>query len=282
MNALILILITLGISAQSVTKKAYNNKLHGGRFFFSAVTSFISGALFLIMGIKGFSVDLELVLYSFCFAVFFGMGLIFSFLAIASGPLSLTSLISSFSLLIPTFYGLIFLDEQIGSFFFIGLGLLAASLILINTKKDNTTASLKWAIFVILSFIGNGTSATVQKMQQIAYEGYNKNEFMCIALFFTAIFFTIMTFAKEKQHIKQNARSGWGAMLICGAANCFGNLLLMILSNSMPASIMFPLISAGGIILSTMVSIFIYKEKLSSPQFIGLIFGIGSVIFLNI
>jgi len=71
-------------------------------------------------------------------------------------------------------------------------------------------------------------------------------------------------------------------MALCGLANGIVNLFTMILSNTMPASVMFPLISGGGIILSTIVSIVLYKEKLNTYQFIGLLMGIASVVFLNL
>ena len=50
----------------------------------------------------------------------------------------------------------------------------------------------------------------------------------------------------------------------------------------MAASLMFPLISAGGIILTYIVSRFAYKEKLSLNQNIGVVLGVAAVIFLNL
>ena len=56
----------------------------------------------------------------------------------------------------------------------------------------------------------------------------------------------------------------------------------MILSGKMPVSLMFPLISAGGLIVTYIVSRFFYKEKLTKIQFIGFIFGLMAVVFLNV
>ena len=49
----------------------------------------------------------------------------------------------------------------------------------------------------------------------------------------------------------------------------------------MPVSLMFPLVSAGGLIITYAVSKFLYKETLSKTQFIGFVFGLAAVIFLN-
>ena len=72
-------------------------------------------------------------------------------------------------------------------------------------------------------------------------------------------------------------------MVLNGIANALVNLLVMVLvSKGMAASIMFPVISGGGIVLTTLVAIFIYKEKLSVNQYIGLLLGTVSVVLMNI
>jgi multidrug transporter EmrE-like cation transporter len=60
------------------------------------------------------------------------------------------------------------------------------------------------------------------------------------------------------------------------------NLLVMILSGLMPVSLMFPIISAGGIVAIFVISLVFYKEKLSRLQIIGYILGTVSVVLLNI
>lgn len=59
------------------------------------------------------------------------------------------------------------------------------------------------------------------------------------------------------------------------------NYLVLVLSNKMPASVMFPVISAGGVLLSALVSVMIYKEKLSAWQWLGIILGIIAIVALN-
>ena len=41
-------------------------------------------------------------------------------------------------------------------------------------------------------------------------------------------------------------------------------------------------LSAGGIVLTSLVSIFLYRERLSMLQYIGMVLGIGAIVFLNI
>ena len=71
-------------------------------------------------------------------------------------------------------------------------------------------------------------------------------------------------------------------MVLCGVANGVVNLLVMVASLTIEKSVMFPLISAGGIVLTWIISVFLYKEKLSMKQNIGLVLGIVSIVFLNL
>ena len=58
MNALYLILIIIGISAQSVLKKGYNRKYGGGVFVFSSVTVLTACLFFAIKSGFSFAFDI--------------------------------------------------------------------------------------------------------------------------------------------------------------------------------------------------------------------------------
>ena len=75
---------------------------------------------------------------------------------------------------------------------------------------------------------------------------------------------------------------GYTLGILCGAFNGMVNLFVMILSGLMPVSLMFPIISAGGIVATFIISQVFYKEKLSKLQLIGFVLGTISVVLLNI
>ena len=182
--------------------------------------------------------------------------------------------------MIPSFYGLI-KGETIGKGFIPGMILLVISLFLTNKSNEKVKISLKWIVCVFLSFVGNGMCTVIQKMQQTASNGAYKNEFMIVALAIVTVVMLIISILKEHTEIKFYVKAGWHWALICGLLNGMVNFFVMILSGRMPISIMFPLISAGGLIVTYLVSRFCYKEKLTILQFIGFLFGLTSVVFLN-
>lgn len=282
-NALLIISVVIGLSLQHITKKAYNQKINGkGVISFSALSSGIA-ALFFIFQIKfPFQFDSALIPYAIIFGLGFGSCVVCSILAILNGSLSLTSLITSYSLIIPTLYGIIFLEEETSKFLIIGLILLFISLFLINFVKGDTKISFKWLIYVTVAFIGNGVCSTAQKVQQEDFGGKFKAEFMSVSLIIVVCVLLVYALFTEKKDIKTSIKKGFLPVIVCGLANGIVNLFVMILSVRMKASVMFPLISAGSIILTYLISRIYYKEKLNKLQNAGFILGVTSVVFLNL
>ena len=283
MSTILLLSIIGGLLIQSVAKKIFNQKSDGrGAYLFTAVSVLAAAAFFVVAGEKPYHFQWAWVPYSLGFAVSYGMASIGTFLAIQYGSMSLTSLATSYSLIIPTLYGLLFLNEQGGFFLYLGLVLLMISLVLINTKKGDMAISFKWAVFALIAFLGNGICSTVQKMQQIAFDGAAKNEFMIVALLVVAAFLFLISLKGERQSWKPCLEKGLLWMVICGVTNGAVNLFVMILSGKMATSVMFPLISAGGILLTTFVGTLAFREKLTLKQYIGVFLGAGAVVFLNL
>ena len=282
-NAFILIGSTALVSAQSIIRKYYNVKVKGGGVFtFSAISVLAACLFFLLTSGGNLSFTPEIIPYSLGFAISYGTATVFTFLSIKTGSLSLTSLVTSYSLVIPTFYSLLFLGESVSVFFWLGFALLVVSIFLINGKRDKAVISLRWVVFLVLAFVGNGVCSTVQAAEQRAFDGAYKNEFMILALLTVSVALIAISLFTEKSSFIPSLKGGAHLMAACGVANGATNLFVMILVSSMQASIVFPVISGGGIILTWIISKFLYKEALTRNQNIALILGIASVVLMNL
>ncbi len=282
-NALLLSSAVAVIALQAIIKKYYNGITSDkGAFVFNAVFSIAACAFFVVFSGFDLHFTLELLPYSLLFAVGYGGAIVAAFLAIKYGSLSLSSLVLSYSLLVPTAYGLMFLDEKLSVFLIIGLVLLSISLFLINSKKGDGKITLVWVIWAAASFVCNGACATVQLVQQRNFDGGYKSEFMIVALLVVAVILIVISAFADKGDIKFSLKKGWWLMALCGIANAAANLFIMLLNVRMKASIMYPVVSAGGIILTWVVSRFLYREKLSAKQNLALILGSIAVVFMNI
>jgi multidrug transporter EmrE-like cation transporter len=60
-------------------------------------------------------------------------------------------------------------------------------------------------------------------------------------------------------------------MILLGAAAYGGNFLQLLAADKVPASVQFPLVSGGVIILSALVSALLFKDNLSKKEWISVI-----------
>lgn len=282
MNILSLLLIILGISVQHIAKKAYG-RVSSGVFSFSAISALTAATIFIATA-NGLHFNTGTIIYSVLFAVTFSLGTVCSFMAIRTGPLSLSSLIAQCSLVIPTIYGLLFLNEPIKTTMIAGIILLLISIFLLNMKgnDENTKISFTWAVFTFLSFLGNGVCSVVQKVHQIESGGLYKSELMIIAYAITAVLLICFAWFSEKGDIVQNIKKGFLYSLVCGLANGIVNFFVLMLATRMAASVMFPVISAGGIVTTSLIAVTVYREKLALNQKLALILGIAAILVLNL
>jgi drug/metabolite transporter (DMT)-like permease len=245
---------------------------------------------------RDFDVTVPLILYSFAFSVAYAAATVCMILAIRYGSLAKTSLVISYSLLIPTLYGIIVLGDPLGIFKIIGFVLLVVSLFLTNytpkfaeTSVANDTQKKKsslllWLIFLVISFVGNGMCSTIQKMEQVALEeNAQANLFMVIALAINTVFMFIMALITEKpKEVAVVCKKTWWIAAICGIFNGLTNFLVLVLNGKLPASVLFPVISAGGIVFIFLYSMIVYRERFKPMQIVGFALGVGSIVLLNL
>ncbi len=147
MNYILLISTALCLALQSIVRKNYSDKYsetNDGSFIYSFV-AVIAAMLVFVFTLKGDGkLNLTLFCYSTAFAVTYFCALFFNLKAISSGPLSITALINSYSLLIPIVYDMIFLQQYPDIVAWIGITILVVSLFFIAniTGKNKFSGTL--------------------------------------------------------------------------------------------------------------------------------------------
>ena len=286
MEYLLLGITAVAVAVQNIFKKRYNKKSAGGTFFFSGLIS-LTAMLFFIVINRDWSYRAELLLPSAGFALCYAAATVFGVLAIRYGSLAKTGLITSCSLLLPSFFGIIVFKEAVTPTLVIGTLFLVAALVMINYRKEEGEKkkdSLRWWIFVILSFIGNGGCSIVQNAERRIYGDEGKNMFMIVALFMVVAIMMICTLCmrEERTLILNTLKYGWHWSILSGLANGLTNYLVLLLTPLINASVMFPVISGGGLVVVFLYSVFVEKEKFTLLQKIGFLIGIASIVLLNL
>ena len=188
-------------------------------------------------------------------------------------------------MLVPFFYGVVFLHEELSVWQIVGTVTLTVFIILqavwqqpAEEKKSGKPDKKKILFFVlsILIFIINGMTGVIAKAHQISEGAIDEASFTVISCALTAIFSLILLAFSV---LKNRGAAGilpsmfklkpMLIMALIGAAAYTGNFLHLKAASAVPASVQFPLVSGGVIVISALVSFFIFREKLSKKEWIS-------------
>lgn len=119
-------------------------------------------------------------------------------------------------------------------------------------------------------------------MQQTAYSGEKKNEFMIISLGIASAIILIASLFVEKSKIrdgfKQSVLLGAGS----GVMNGLFNFAVMYSLVRVTAALVFPVISGASLLFTYLIAVAFFKEKYHKLQYAGYALWLISVILLNL
>jgi drug/metabolite transporter (DMT)-like permease len=245
-----------------------------------------SAAALAVVAIFGGSLRLSLTtfLLGMLFGVCNGCSFICRTFALAEGPMSLTLLIGSCGMLIPTVAGTIFWQEPISplQIFGIALMLYALSLIMnVGTKPREGRLSFRWILFSAGSFLCTGFISVMQKVQQSSAYPDERGGFLLTSFAVALAINGLMLLASGRKATKRPSRQSAGGLLTgcCTGAN---HILNLYLSGVIPAVIFFPLVNGGGILLSALVGRLLFGEICSKRQYLGFVLGLAAILCISL
>lgn len=285
---LIPLLPLLSVIRCALIKQSSKGEINVNIFAFNAVQN-ISGVLLMLV-MSGFNLKLHqtTIYFSLAYAVFYLVGMISDYKALSSGPLALTSVICSYAIVIPCFYGLIFLNESFGFVRIAGIIMLLVSMLLINKKEENKkTADKKWPFYVCVSFVCNGGMLVINKMHQTYFPDQYQNELVAFALAAAFIVFLVIMIANALknriENLEDREKTAVKPIYAFFAGLCVAAMqyVCLFVAARVDAMIMFPLDAIYGTLFSVLASWFMFKEKFTVLQIVGICIGVLSVILLN-
>lgn len=137
MIPLLYVSYVLCFSSQSAITK-HGGKMGAEPFSFNLFKAIGATAAFLLLLLLfDRQIHIQTLFYGAVYGIFVTVSMYTGLMGLATGPMALTSMIASFSLIIPTAYGIIVLDEKIGAFGMIGLSLLFISMVLFAARRKD-------------------------------------------------------------------------------------------------------------------------------------------------
>ena len=283
----LLVSVFMGASS-SVFGKFFGRKNEGVKdatklYNFLQLTSVFS--IWFILYTFNFSFEVCVLPYCLLFAACFTVCNVGIITALKHGPTTLTALFNSLSLIVTTIWGFLFWETEVSLIVLTGLTLvtIAIYLCLYTGKKEDKKFSWKWLLFVLMAFLGNAGCSIVQRTQQIQFSGQHKYMLMTFATLLSATACFVIYLCGDKTNSKEILKKSWYFPVTAGICNVVLNLFVMLLATSpLSPSLIYPVIGVGGLMVVTLVSLFVFKEKLKWQQWLGIVIGAIATVLLSI
>ena len=221
----------------------------------------------------------KLSLFTFLFGAFYGiiaaLGQFFKVHALQIGPMNITLLITTSSMIIPTMSG-VFFGEKFSFLKLCAVLVLLFFIYLSLQKNEGTRFNKKWIFCCVLAFLAIGVDGVIQKIHQKSQFRFEVSGFLFVAFAFAVLFNLISNKGIDTK--QKLPRSIVLFALICGGCTFAMNFINLKLVGMLPSQLFFPVVNGSAIVLSTIMSVLIFKEDLTKRRTIGLIGGIASLI----
>jgi len=239
-----------------------------------------------ILWMFDFSFDLRVLPYSLLYGICYSCFTVGMLGALRVGSTSLTALVKQVALVGVSVWGFVFWDASVTLVAVTGISMIVISLIMCLVTKENKKESgsfLKWLFFGLLITVGNAGCSIVQRYQQMAFDYQHKNMFMLFGVLFAAVFCFFLSLKEDKANWKTAFRSSWFFPALTGASSALSNLfMLFMVKNETSPVIIYPGVAVGGLIVTALISLFFFKERLRPVQWCGMAVGAVALVLLNL
>lgn len=276
-------------AANSVILRIFKNRTFttpGDVFFFNCGISVVwIFVMVLWFFIGGGDFSLGAVGYGAVYAVILCLFLYLKTEALASGPVALTTLISSAAFIVPTLYGVIVYQENVNILQTVGMILITISLFMcINPKNSHEKLTAKWFVYCFAFFLVGGVLGVFYKIFGKSDFSADVNSMMLSASVISAVLFfafgAILNKA-SKYPLPKLYRESLVFILSSGIVGCIYIRLNISLSAHIPSAIFFPVSNGALVLISTAAGYAFCKEKLKLVQILGMILGLISIAIIG-
>ncbi|MBQ6646457.1 MAG: hypothetical protein IJM56_07235 [Clostridia bacterium] len=190
-------------------------------------------------------------------------------------------------IVLPLIVGVAFLGEKMSALQWTAVAVMFAAIVLMNSKGLNLSKTSRgYYLWCALLFFANGMYGVIMNLQVNKLNGSESSEMLVILFALSALFAFILEAAGGREsELIRGFRMGKTAalwlLLCCASAFAAARLMLYLLSQ-MQSGLLYTIDNGGVLALSFLYSIFLFKEKPSRLQLLGMLLAAASVIMLNL
>lgn len=253
------------------------------------VVNYIVACLSGLIAFDGIIIISEISKFSW-FYYTLGLGvlfiIVFNLMALTTqrSGLSVVSVATKMSLVIPIVFSLLYYKEQLGIFNGLGIVLALVAVYLASVKTPKGLAAPKNnMVLPLLVFLGSGIIDTSIKFLEESFVAENDVPLFSATIFASAagVGITVLVFQIINGKFRFQLKNILGGILL-GVPNYFSIYFLVkaLRSGILESSGIFTVNNVGVVLISTFAGILIFKEKLLPKNWLGIILAILSIFFV--
>lgn len=189
-------------------------------------------------------------------------------------------------IVLPLLVGVAFLGERMTAAQWAAVGIMIAAIVLMNSKGLKLGgASRSYYLWCALLFLSNGLYGIIMNLQVNKLHGEESSEMLVILFALSALFaFGIEAAGGRGSALLRGFNMGKKAaawLLVCCISAFAAARLMLYLLTQMQSGLLYTIDNGGVLALSFLYSIFLFKEKPSRLQLLGMILAALSVVMIN-
>lgn len=247
---------------------------------FNTVSYGIAAMLALYMG-TGSTISPSTLIVAFFYAAIVCALQTLSVIAMKIGPMSSTSLMVLYGMIIPAAAGPIFWKEKFGILNAAGIMLVLVSMWLLRKETESKAISKKWSILAVIVFFLSGFAGVLEKIHQSTDGREEKSMFLFIAYLIMFFVSAIGCFVKKRagsEPLKPMIAYGAVSGIVIG----FYAFINLTLAGGLDSMIYYPVANGGAILLTVLISVAVFRETCTKRHIVGFVIGFISILFLGL
>lgn len=224
----------------------------------------------------------------FGLSILTGFWFIFTYLLMTastqSSGITITSLSSKLSVVLPTLAGVLIFQEHLNLKVSIGIVLALVALVLVvgGNGKPTDKFQITKLLLPLLIFFGTGIGDILMKLNEQHNTADNMG-FMIAFIYLIAMLFGIILVAYDLL----SGKSKWQMKSLCGGIalgviNFFSTFCVFHAMRYFDNVVLFPIYNIGVVCLTALVGWLLFKEKLTWKNYLGLAIAIIAVVLITV
>lgn len=244
------------------------------------LTASLISAFFVIQQ-GNYNISLFTVLFGSVMGFMFVLSFFLFAQSVSFAGVALSTVTARMSVILPISLSILFFNEKPGFIKILGIILALATIVIFYFSiRNNHRSGIKDKkyLYLLLLMLGMGLGDFGMKIFQSQNYASENNIYLFI-IFFTAFIYTGIWFIINKKSFESKTFFRGFAL---GVPNIFSSFFLLAALSQIEAVIVYPFTNISVILITTLLAIIFWKEKINTIGIIGLIAGSTAIILLGI